>query len=97
MPKARKLPLSCLFGINKPSGPPSMTILNRLQPLFSNSVLFQDPNGNSNAGGGGGGKKGGKGRRKESRVKLGQGGTLDPLADGVLGTVSILCCSDAFD
>lgn len=90
MPKANNYPLSVLFGINKPSGPPSMTVLNQLQPLFSSSILFKDPNSQSNNNNGGGGGKGkwnkkGKGRRNEERIKLGQGGTLDPLADGVLG------------
>lgn len=73
-----------------------MTILNQLQPLFSSSILFKDPNAvpndGNNAGGNGGrgkgkgkwNKKGGRGRNEE-RIKLGQGGTLDPLADGVLG------------
>lgn len=94
MPKANNYPLSVLFGINKPTGPPSMTILNQLQPLFSSSILFKDPNAVNNDNGGGGNsrskgkgkwnKKGGRGRNEE-RIKLGQGGTLDPLADGVLG------------
>jgi tRNA U55 pseudouridine synthase TruB len=35
---------------------------------------------------GGKGQKGNRKRKwKEERVKMGQGGTLDPLADGVLG------------
>lgn len=36
----------------------------------------------NNGGGGGGGRKR---KWKAERVKMGQGGTLDPLADGVLG------------
>ncbi|KAM0749640.1 pseudouridine synthase [Meredithblackwellia eburnea MCA 4105] len=83
MPKAPppKLPLSCLFAINKPSGQPSMTLLNKLQPLLSKSHLFaktdkQHPNDKT---------KGGRRKRlRDERVKIGQGGTLDPLADGVL-------------
>ncbi|GAA5886803.1 hypothetical protein JCM5296_006408 [Sporobolomyces johnsonii] len=85
MPKAPKRPLSCLFAINKPTGQPSMTLLNKLQPLFASSLLFKDPSkpqthDQPN-------KARGKGRRskwKDDRVKMGQGGTLDPLADGVL-------------
>ncbi|GAA6043739.1 hypothetical protein JCM8097_000503 [Rhodosporidiobolus ruineniae] len=86
MPKAPKRPLSALFALNKPSGVPSMTLLNQLQPLFAGSELFKDPNAGKDDGGKGGGKGGGgrKRRWKEERVKLGQGGTLDPLADGVL-------------
>ncbi|GAA6059634.1 hypothetical protein JCM10212_004137 [Sporobolomyces blumeae] len=82
MPKAPTTPLSCLFAINKPTGQVSMTLLNKLQPLFSNSALFKDPNAKQEE------PKGkGKGRRakwKQDRIKMGQGGTLDPLADGVL-------------
>ncbi|GAA5951208.1 hypothetical protein JCM3765_002413 [Sporobolomyces pararoseus] len=85
MPKATNTPLSCIFGLNKPTGQPSMTLLNKLQPLFSSSTLFKDPSTASDQQGGGGGKKGGRrGKWKQERVKMGQGGTLDPLADGVL-------------
>ncbi|KPV77122.1 uncharacterized protein RHOBADRAFT_25012 [Rhodotorula graminis WP1] len=87
MPKAAKTPLSALFALNKPTGIPSMTLLNRLQPLFSASALFRDPNkpqqDDSGKRGGRGGRRGGRGRR-DDKVKMGQGGTLDPLADGVL-------------
>ncbi|GAA5849903.1 hypothetical protein JCM9279_002458 [Rhodotorula babjevae] len=87
MPKAHKPPLSALFALNKPTGIPSMTLLNRLQPLFSASALFRDPNkpnqDNSAKRGARGGRRGGRGRR-DDKVKMGQGGTLDPLADGVL-------------
>ncbi|GAA5864773.1 hypothetical protein JCM3774_006070, partial [Rhodotorula dairenensis] len=93
MPKARSQPLAALFAINKPTGVPSMTLLNNLQPLFSSSKLFQDPNKATEQQQDQGGKKGGKwgGRRgrggrggRDDKVKMGQGGTLDPLADGVL-------------
>ncbi|GAA5928984.1 hypothetical protein JCM3775_006702 [Rhodotorula graminis] len=87
MPKAAKTPLNALFALNKPTGIPSMTLLNRLQPLFSASALFLDPNkphqDDSGKRGGRGGRRGGRGRR-DDKVKMGQGGTLDPLADGVL-------------
>lgn len=87
MPKSSSGPLSAIFAINKPTGIPSMTLLNTLQPLFSSSLLFKDPNAQSNNDNGGGKGKG-KGRRRkwrDEKVKMGQGGTLDPLADGVLG------------
>ncbi|BGP29575.1 pseudouridine synthase pus4 [Rhodotorula toruloides] len=86
MPKAGNAPLSVLFGLNKPTGVPSMTLLNRLQPLFSASELFKDPNSaDEQDQGGKGWTKGKKGRgRRANKVKMGQGGTLDPLADGVL-------------
>jgi tRNA pseudouridine55 synthase len=83
MPKAQ-LPLNGLFAINKPTGQVCMTMLNRLQPLFASSRLFE---------GGVVAKKGGKrrGRGRKPTVKMGQGGTLDPLADGVLGEWSVRC------
>ena len=85
-------PLSGIFGINKPSGPTSMSLLDQLKPLFATSPLFADADG----------KRpqditrkrdrfGSKARAKPKWAggvagapKLGQGGTLDPLADGVL-------------
>ncbi|KAJ8078884.1 pseudouridine synthase pus4 [Marasmius tenuissimus] len=82
MPKATvsSLPISGLFGIIKPSGPTSMSLLNNLQPLFSGSKLFAPQNKPDDAGN--------KAKRRRMKrggdVKLGQGGTLDPLADGVL-------------
>ncbi|BGP18918.1 hypothetical protein JCM10213_005496 [Rhodosporidiobolus nylandii] len=83
MPKASKQPLSALFAINKPTGIPSMTLLNKLQPLFQSSALFKDPSKDDGSGKGKG--KGGRRRKwNADKVKMGQGGTLDPLADGVL-------------
>ncbi|KAK4050563.1 pseudouridine synthase pus4 [Microbotryomycetes sp. JL221] len=65
-----------------------MQLLNKLQPLLGSSDLFKDPNSNDNQQGGKGNNnkwnKKNKRNNKQSRVKLGQGGTLDPLADGVL-------------
>ncbi|GAA5852475.1 hypothetical protein JCM5353_005513 [Sporobolomyces roseus] len=85
MPKAPNTPLSCIFAINKPTGQPSMTLLNKLQPLFSTSALFKDQNQQPEAPQKGGkGSKGRRGKWRDERVKMGQGGTLDPLADGVL-------------
>lgn len=54
-----------------------MNLLNKLQPIFQASSLFTKlPD-----------LQGGTPKRKWKleRVKMGQGGTLDPLADGVLG------------
>lgn len=91
MPKVSTsvLPLSGLFGVIKPSGPTSMLILTEIKKLAGNSRLFVEE-----------GKLGKpdqskKHSRKRSRldpVKIGQGGTLDPLADGVLGTCKSDCC-----
>ncbi|KAJ9479502.1 tRNA pseudouridine synthase 4 [Pseudozyma hubeiensis] len=83
-------PLSGVFGINKPSGPTSMSLLDDLKPLFASSPLFADADGNrSKDNNRKRGKFGGKGRGKwaggvAGAPKLGQGGTLDPLAHGVL-------------
>lgn len=64
-----------------------LQLLNKLQPLFASSTLFaKDPQQLAdNAGGSKGGKPNRRRKWKEERVKMGQGGTLDPLADGVLG------------
>jgi tRNA U55 pseudouridine synthase TruB len=78
MPKApASLPLSGLFGIVKPSGPTSMDVVDKLKKLVCHSRLFVDEEKLK--------KKGGKKRARKGNVKVGQGGTLDPLADGVLG------------
>lgn len=81
MPKAvlPPLPLSGLFGVIKPSGPTSMSVLEDIKQLVGNSRLFVDARKLEN--------RTGKDRRKRRKdtVKIGQGGTLDPLADGVLG------------
>ncbi|KAI0263345.1 pseudouridylate synthase 4 [Gloeopeniophorella convolvens] len=77
MPKAAaSLPLSGLFGVTKPSGPTSMHIVNQLKRLVSNSRLFVEADKPE--------KMAGKRKTRKDRVKIGQGGTLDPLADGVL-------------
>ena len=77
MPKVSvsSLPVSGLFGIAKPSGPTSMAIINDMKKLVGKSKLFVYED-----------KLGNKGRRGRDPVKIGQGGTLDPLADGVLGS-----------
>jgi len=79
MPKTpASLPLSGLFGIVKPSGPTSMHVVDQLKKLVCHSRLFVDEEKL--------GKTAGKKKRaRRDNVKVGQGGTLDPLADGVLG------------
>ncbi|GAA96152.1 uncharacterized protein L969DRAFT_91608 [Mixia osmundae IAM 14324] len=90
MPRAVKPPLNGLFALNKPSGATAMSLLNELQILFASSKLFRDPNSGDYAatssfkGKYRGKKKWQKGKQKGDRIKIGQGGTLDPLADGVL-------------
>lgn len=81
-------PLSGLFAINKPSGMISMKLLNSLQPLFSRSPLFTDGHSVHPSDCTSSGQPKSKSKRSKSRrkalVKIGQGGTLDPLASGVL-------------
>ncbi|KAI0064547.1 pseudouridine synthase [Artomyces pyxidatus] len=78
MPKVPStLPLSGLFGVIKPSGPTSMHIVNQLKTLVEKSRLFVEAEKLEK-----GAKK--RKRRGGGNVKIGQGGTLDPLADGVL-------------
>jgi tRNA pseudouridine55 synthase len=96
MPKvsATLLPLNGLFALVKPSGPPSMAILDRLKPLFSKSRLLVDLEeyekeiAEKEKLKGKRRPKRGRLSRPGDRPKLGQGGTLDPLADGVLGELS---------
>ncbi|KAK0239959.1 pseudouridine synthase [Armillaria nabsnona] len=74
------LPISCLFGVRKPSGPTSMSVVNDIQAVVQNSKLFVEASKLEQTAG-----KKSKGRKRfKGNVKIGQGGTLDPLADGVL-------------
>ncbi|CAA7271638.1 unnamed protein product [Cyclocybe aegerita] len=84
MPKTTlaSFPVSGLFGVVKPSGPTSMSIVNDLQQLVSRSRLFVDPEKLEKLKGKKSDKR--RGKRGLDTVKIGQGGTLDPLADGVL-------------
>jgi tRNA pseudouridine55 synthase len=90
MPKMNvsSLPISGLFGVAKPSGPTSMSIVNDLQQLIVRSRLFVSVEKLEKIKD----KKIDRRRGKLGReaVKVGQGGTLDPLADGVLGTTHYL-------
>jgi tRNA pseudouridine55 synthase len=83
MPRSStSLPLSGLFGIIKPSGPTSMHVVDQLKRLICNSRLFVDEEKLK--------KLPGKKRGRRDNVKIGQGGTLDPLADGVLGQFDLV-------
>jgi tRNA pseudouridine55 synthase len=71
-----------------------MTIVNTIKPLLSSSRLFF-PQGDGNQDAARTSKTKAKRRRKgkaglKDMVKLGTGGTLDPLADGVLGMCQAL-------
>lgn len=97
--KVTDRPLSGIFAVNKPSGRTSMSLLEDLKPLFASSSLFKDADGKASdlAKRIPGGWRGRSARKKLAKgdahavesfnfpPKLGQGGTLDPLADGVLG------------
>lgn len=87
MPKVppSSLPVSALFGVTKPSGPTSMSIINDLQRLVARSRLFVDAEKlGTNA------DHRRRGKYAREAIKIGQGGTLDPLADGVLGTLDLI-------
>ncbi|KAI0831294.1 pseudouridylate synthase 4 [Trametes gibbosa] len=81
MPKdATSGPVSALFGVIKPSGPTSMSVVNDVKTLVASSPLFVEGSKLAEKA-----KQGGKSRKaRRDAVKIGQGGTLDPLADGVL-------------
>lgn len=93
-PSKSDRPLSGLFAIAKPSGPTSMELLDQLKPLLASSSLFYPSNAPapfSSAA-----KKLKRPKPWEKALlekcgrlppKIGQGGTLDPLAEGVLGTL----------
>jgi hypothetical protein len=90
MPKAvnPSVPLSGLFGLLKPSGPTSMSLLEQLKSLFRESALFVPDDAEREAfieARRNGKVQVGRNKKFKNPVKIGQGGTLDPLADGVLG------------
>lgn len=74
--------MSGLFAVNKPTGISSAGLLNDLQNVLKTSPLFEldikAQQARSNAG-----RKGRK-QRMNNKIKMGHGGTLDPLASGVL-------------
>ena len=75
------LPLSGLFAVAKPSGPTSMAIINDVKNLINTSPLFVEQEKLA-------AHKEGKNEKPRRRnwksnrdmAKIGQGGTLDPLA-----------------
>lgn len=83
MPKVSlpPLPLSGLFAVAKPSGPTSMAIIDDVKNLINTSPLFVEQ-GKLAARKEGKSEKPKRRKRKSNRdmVKIGQGGTLDPLA-----------------
>ena len=82
MPKiTTKGPVAALFAVAKPSGPTSMAVVNDIKSLVTKSRLFVKEEELEKASG----SKKKRGKFAKSVVKIGQGGTLDPLADGVLG------------
>jgi tRNA pseudouridine55 synthase len=60
-----------------------MSIVHDLQQLIARSKLFATADKLEEIKKRG--KNKGKGKRGREAIKIGQGGTLDPLADGVLG------------
>ena len=66
-----------------------MHVVDQLKRLICNSRLFVDEEKLK--------KPPGKKRGRRDNVKIGQGGTLDPLADGVLGQLNLVgnswCCA----
>jgi tRNA pseudouridine55 synthase len=77
-------PLSGLFAVVKPSGPTSMAIINDVKNLINTSSLFVEPEklaaykeGMNEE------PKRRKWKSNRNMVKIGQGGTLDPLAGGL--------------
>src|SRR5689334_11640988 len=87
MPKVTlpTLPLSAVFAVAKPSGPTSMSIVETMKPLLHSSRLFAT-DAELAASSSGTKKKSNHHRRGKGghTIKIGTGGTLDPLADGVL-------------
>jgi len=81
-PLQKHVPLTGLFAVNKPRGLTSTTILDHLQHVCKRNqdhplvkgVLEVD---------------GSKRAKKRGLVKIGHGGTLDPLARGIVGKVSL--------
>ena len=59
-----------------------MHVVDQLKRLICNSRLFVDEEKLK--------KPPGKKRGRRDNVKIGQGGTLDPLADGVLGQLNLV-------
>lgn len=63
-----------IFAVRKPAGPTSQDVVGKLKHIFTKSPEYKAEQK---------GQKGGS-RRRQKFIKIGHGGTLDPLADGVL-------------
>ena len=86
MPKSpTRLPLSGIFAVAKPSGPTSMSLVNGVKRHIAGSRLFVEEDKLKDFRAQGRARK--KSKYGREAVKIGQGGTLDPLADGVLGKI----------
>lgn len=84
MPKATlaSLPVTAaLFAVRKPPGITSMAVISLLKPLLLTSRLFTKQKDIERVRAA---KRHKKKRPKDVDIKIGQGGTLDPLASGVL-------------
>ena len=75
-----------LFSVNKPPMKICMHMLNEIKPLLAESPLFDFPEDKSTTNYGRRTKR----QRKGITFKLGQGGTLDELAEGVLGQSAVI-------
>lgn len=88
-------PLSGLFAVAKPSGPTSMAIINDVKNLINTSSLFVEQEKLA-------AHKEGKNEKPKRRkwksnkdmAKIGQGGTLDPLAGELTESRSASCFSN---
>lgn len=68
-----------MFAVAKPAGPTSQEVVAHLKKIFTSSP-FYEPSTDAKSKG----RRGRRGRGKPEWIKIGHGGTLDPLADGVL-------------
>ena len=75
--------MSGLFAVNKPTGISSAGLLHDIQHVLSRSALFT-ADLEAQAQRSAAGNKGRKRPRFSHKIKMGHGGTLDPLASGVL-------------
>ncbi|KAG8530349.1 uncharacterized protein KY384_004851 [Bacidia gigantensis] len=84
MPKVDGPIVEGIFAINKPSSLSSADVIRRLQRVFNPSKLFAPWMGAEETKRSSEKKHRGRTRSKRVQVKIGHGGTLDPMATGVL-------------
>ena len=70
-----------VFAVRKPSGPTSQDVVAKLKHIFTRSSVYARDAAAAQGGGGNNNRRRG---RKQKFIKIGHGGTLDPLADGTL-------------